>query len=197
MDAQTVAAYNAYAEKYNEETKDFWERFPRTFLDAFMKEHPTNVLDIGSGPGRDALLLKERGIAVTCLDASPRMVERTQRLGFASVEGDCLALPFPNNTFNGVWAYTSLLHIPKKDLPQALGEIYRVLKPHGTLGLGLIEGNEEIYRTTEKVPEPRLFAFYTQEELRQALKEAHFSPIFEEIMQPNRKRYLHTLAKKA
>lgn len=196
MDVQTVAAYNTYAQKYNEETKDFWNKFPQTFLHAFVAERPTTVLDVGSGPGRDALLLKTHNINITCLDASPSMVHITKALGFTSIEGDCLALPFADASFDGVWAYTSLLHIPKKDLPQALQEIHRILKPHGTLGLGLIEGNEECYRITEKVPEARFFALYTQSEIQQALKDAHFSIAFEEILQPNKKRYLHTLAKK-
>lgn len=35
MDAKTIDAYNQMAQKYDEETSDFWEKFPRTFLDEF------------------------------------------------------------------------------------------------------------------------------------------------------------------
>ena len=75
MDQQTIDTYNKMAQEYEDETSSFWDRFPRTFIDAFAAAVNGNVLDIGSGPGRDALILKEKGVDVTCLDASEEMVK--------------------------------------------------------------------------------------------------------------------------
>ena len=59
MDKKTINTYNATAKEYDEETADFWEKFPTTFIDAFKKEIKGKVLDVGSGSGRDALILEK------------------------------------------------------------------------------------------------------------------------------------------
>lgn len=117
------------AEEYDLETTDFWQKFPRTFLDKFIEIISTGgkVLDIGSGPGRDGSLLKEAGLKVTCIDASEAMVKLSSEKGLDSICGDFMNLPFPNQSFSGAWAYTSLLHVPKKDIDLALDEIKIIL----------------------------------------------------------------------
>jgi ubiquinone/menaquinone biosynthesis C-methylase UbiE len=86
------------------------------------------------------------------------MVALCRERGLTAVEGDLLALPFSDSTFQGVWAYTSLLHIPKQSMPIALKEIRRVLIPDGVFGLGMIEGEGECYRESSGVDMPRLLA---------------------------------------
>ncbi len=196
MDSKTIDTYNKLAREYDEETADFWDRFPRTIIDAFVKAGPKKVLDIGSGPGRDAVILKTAGLDVTCLDASEAMVTMTKEKGIVSVLGDFMNLPFPDGNFDGVWAYTSLLHIPKTDLKKALGEIFRVLKSGGVLGLGFIEGDFEGYRESSGVGLPRYFAFYQKEEVEALLRECGFELFFFETFKPRNKNYLHFLAKK-
>lgn len=73
MNTLTIQTYDEMAQAYDEETRDFWERFPRTFFDAFADLVRGDVLDIGSGPGRDGVKLAERGLDVTCLNASEVM----------------------------------------------------------------------------------------------------------------------------
>jgi ubiquinone/menaquinone biosynthesis C-methylase UbiE len=114
MDQQTIQAYDQYAEQYDQETTDFWSTFPVTMLDTFAALQPSPTLDIGCGPGRDALLLTNRGVTMTCLDASKTMVDICREKGLNALQADLLNLPFAKETFAGVWAYTSLLHVPKK-----------------------------------------------------------------------------------
>lgn len=196
MDEKTIEAYNQFAQQYDEETTDFWERFPRTFFDTFIRHITGPVLNIGSGPGRDGLILASHGIAVTCLDASHEMVAISQAKGLTSIQGDFHALPFPDASFQGVWAYTSLLHTPKKDLPNALREIQRVLTPDGIFGLGMIAGDSETYRTSPKVPTERLFSFYTYDELATLLDSQGFHVIHHETFTPNTKEYINIIATK-
>jgi SAM-dependent methyltransferase len=47
------------------------------------------------------------------------------------VQSDAQAIPFPDNHFDGVIANHMLYHVP--DLPRALAEVQRVLKPGGRL----------------------------------------------------------------
>ncbi len=197
MDDKTIETYNKSAQVYDDETIDFWEKFPRTFLDEFAKnvEGDSKVLDVGSGPGRDGLLLKEAGLTVTCLDASESMIALSRARGLESIVGDLLDLPFENESFDGVWAYTSLLHIPKASMPKALAEIKRVLKPQGIFALGLIEGDFEGFKESSGVSLPRFFAYYEKEEVEALLVQAGFLITHLETFKPNTKNYLNFLSK--
>lgn len=197
MDKVTIDTYNKLAKEYDEETRDFWELFPDTILKEFSSRVGENkkILDLGSGPGRDGVLLQNKGLEVVCMDASPVMVEMCQDRGLESIVGDFLNIPFEDNSFDGVWAYTSLLHIKKEEIKQALLEIKIVLKYGGILGLGMIEGEGDFYRESSGVGEPRWFAFYSNEEIRKLLAETGFEVFYYEDFTPRSKKYLNYLAK--
>lgn len=196
MDEKTIQTYNQMAKEYDNKTIDFWQRFPRTFFDKFAELVHGKILDVGSGPGRDGLLLKEKGLEVICLDASEAMIKLCEEKGLQSVVGDFLSMPFADNSFDGAWAYTSLLHIPKADVSTAFNEIKRVLKNDGILGLGLIEGDTEEYRESSGVNMPRWFSFYTKEEVEQLLTRHGFKVLYFEQFQPRSKNYLNFIAQK-
>jgi ubiquinone/menaquinone biosynthesis C-methylase UbiE len=198
MDSKTIETYNQLAREYDEETSDFWELFPRAFIDTFATEVGNGkILNVGSGPGRDGLLLKDRRLDVTCLDASSAMVELSRQRGLTSIVGDFLDLPFENESFEGVWAYTSLLHIPKSDIRLAFTEIRRVLKLNGVFALGLIEGSTESYRESSGVNQPRWFSYYSHTEVMELLQEFNFKFLHSKSFKPKSKNYLHFLSRKA
>ena len=197
MDVDTIQTYDLLAREYDEETTDFWEKFPRTIIETFAGLVQGCVLDVGSGPGRDGLLLKERGIRVMCLDASAAMVALCRERGLEAVVGDFAALPFEDGSFGGVWAYTSLLHVPKAEVRAVLKEIRRVLADGGVFGLGLIEGETEGNLENMAPGRPRWFSFYAKEEIEALLKEHGFTVLFFETFKPRSKNYLHFIARKA
>jgi ubiquinone/menaquinone biosynthesis C-methylase UbiE len=192
MDKITIDTYNKMSEEYDKETADFWDRFPEEVFKYFI-EHckGKRILDLGSGPGRDALILKEIGFDVICLDASQKMVEICQSKGLQTVQADLMSIPFADKEFDGVWAYTSLLHISKNKIDKALIEIKRVLKDGGVFGLGMIEGEEELYRHSSGVSMPRFFAYYQEKELQDKLYEHGFKMIYFHAFKPRTKRYLN------
>jgi ubiquinone/menaquinone biosynthesis C-methylase UbiE len=196
MDHLTIEAYNLMAKEYDDETIDFWDRFPRTFLDRFAEGvmNGGKVLDIGSGPGRDGLLLQERGLTVTCLDASQAMVRFCLDRGLAAVEADFTHLPFENDSFDGAWAFTSLLHIKKSEITEPMQEIVRVLKPGGILGISLIEGETELYRESSGMKRPRWFSFYKKQEIEKLFTRFGFEIFYFDTFQPSSKNYLNFLA---
>lgn len=138
MDQKTIDVYNKIARDYDNETIDFWDRFPRTFLNNFIQLSKSKILDVGSGSGRDGLIFKEAGKEVICVDASEAMIKLSSERGVESILAEFDNLPFNDGSFDGVWAYTSLLHTPKKLIGTNLYEIFRVLKPSGIFALGLI-----------------------------------------------------------
>jgi len=74
---------------------------------------------------------------VTLSDFSPGMVTQAKQnladsgLDFRFKQVDAQSISFDNASFDGVIANHMLYHVP--DLPKALGEIQRVLKPNGYL----------------------------------------------------------------
>ena len=196
MDQRTVDAYNRLALAYDQETTVFWDLFPPTFLQAFIERSGPRILDVGSGPGRDGLFLQQAGKEVVCLDASETMVRLSASRGLTSVLADFDTLPFTQDVFDGVWAYTSLLHIPKEAIAVPLREIARVLVSGGTFALGLIEGDTEGYRESSGMRLPRWFAFYQKEEVERAVAAHGFNLVFFETFKPGSKKYLHFFFRK-
>jgi SAM-dependent methyltransferase len=105
------------------------------------------LLDMGCGAGRHAFESFRRGARVVAFDYSAAELKDVAGLFAAMREageagtapdsmasptnGDALALPFPDDTFDHVIASEVLEHV--SDDQQALDEVVRVLKPGGTL----------------------------------------------------------------
>lgn len=196
MDLVTIKTYNQLAKAYDDETADFWARFPGEFVDVFANRVFGKVLNVGSGPGRDSILLRDRGIDVTCLDASESMIAMTEAQGFRSVLGDFVRIPFADGEFDGVWAYTSLLHTPKSEIDTPMREISRVLKSGGVFAIGMIEGEFDDYRSSSGVGSPRWFSFYTRSEIEEILNRNGFTIVHFAEYKPGTKNYLNFIVVK-
>jgi ubiquinone/menaquinone biosynthesis C-methylase UbiE len=105
--------------------------------------HPGDrVLDVGCGPGRLAIAFAERvgpTGSVDGIDAAVEMINRANSLarkrGVVATFQVAFAqqLPFPDATFDAVACTLALHHVAEDDQRTAVGEMYRVLKPHGRL----------------------------------------------------------------
>ncbi len=102
------------------------------------------VCDLGCGPGHVARHLRGLGAEVFGLDISPGMVEeaRSRNPGIEFRQGDMLSLDAGDDSWGGVVAFYSIVHIPREELPLAFGEMRRVLKPGGRLLLSFHVGEE-------------------------------------------------------
>jgi SAM-dependent methyltransferase len=98
-----------------------------------------HILEVGCGPGRLSILLARRaGLRVTGIDLDPEMIELARANADAAngdggnpsfVVGDVSALSFPEESFDLVVSTLSMHHWT--DVPAALSEIGRVLRPKG------------------------------------------------------------------
>ena len=66
-----------------------------------------------------------------------------------------------------------LLHLPRIQAPQALLEFYRVLRPGGTLYVGVKEGEGKKWVTDQKGQE-RFFTYYQPEEIDRLIQAGNF-----------------------
>src|SRR3989338_11580752 len=99
------------------------------------------VLDLGCGSGIQSKQLFQAGLEVVGLDLSPEMIrEAKKRVPKGKfIVGDMTEMVFPIESFDGVFAQASLLHIPKKLIPEVLGSIHKILRTKGILYLALKE----------------------------------------------------------
>ncbi len=93
------------------------------------------VLDACCGTGDLALAAEQAGGRVTGLDFSRAMLERARRKSdtIEWVEGDLLALPFPEASFQAATVGFGVRNV--SDLEQAIGELRRVLIGGGRLAI--------------------------------------------------------------
>lgn len=101
------------------------------------------LLDVGCGVGEPAIRLgTANDIMVTGISISERQVERANERAYkAELDdrvvfeyADAMDLPFPDESFDIVWALESLHHMP--DRWQVIRQSARVLRPGGRLAIG-------------------------------------------------------------
>ncbi len=166
-DAQTLAVYN-------EQTDDYAAIMDREaaqdpMIDRFIAACPAGgqVLDLGCGAGHYARRMAEAGLVVDAIDAAQAMVDRTNQLpGVTAWLGQFEDLN-KENTYDGVWAYFSLLHAERKDLPGHLDRIARALRPGGVLFMGMKRG-----KGSKRDRLNRYYEYYEAEELDELLSNA-------------------------
>jgi SAM-dependent methyltransferase len=109
----------------------FWAY--RASLLAFIGRGEGEALDVGCGEGRVSRVLKDCGYRVTATDPVEAFISAAEQAGSADDYKVAAAanLPFADDTFDLATAYNVLMDI--EDVPTALREIGRVLRPSGTL----------------------------------------------------------------
>ncbi|TDC62222.1 class I SAM-dependent methyltransferase [Streptomyces hainanensis] len=141
-------SYDTVAEEYAGRLHDELAGKPldRALLTALLEraEPGAPIADLGCGPGHVAAWLADRGARAVGVDLSSRMValgrERYPEVEFR--EGDLRALPAEAGEFGAAVALYSLIHLAPTDLPRALAEARRVLRPAGPLLLAFHVGDE-------------------------------------------------------
>ena len=175
-------SYNRIAQEYA--TRIYGELahkpFDRELLERFADRvrRVGQVCDLGCGPGHVARYLHDLGVDIFGMDISPGMVEKARELNpdIEFRQGDMRSLPVEENSWAGITAFYSLIHIPRDAMISTLRELWRVLLPGGVLFLAFHIGEADVHRDELwGHPVSLDFLFFTSDEMRGYLEAAEFT----------------------
>ena len=198
------SSYNRVADEYTRRIAGELEHKPldRELLDRFaMRVGPIGLAcDLGCGPGHVARYLHERGLAVVGVDLSDAMVAQARQLNpdVAFHQGDMRALDFGDESWGGIAAFYSLIHIPRDEVVAVLTELRRILERGGLLLLAFHIGDEVVHLDEWWGHEVSVdFTFFRPEEMTGYLRTAGFEveevierEPYPELEHPSRRAYV-------
>ena len=131
------ATFRSYPDRYGVEASE-----PAcATLGALLAVGARDLLELGSGQGRDALFFAQAGLTVTAADFAPiaisTVAEKAQALGVpervSAVECDVREqLPFPDQAFDACYSHMLFcMALTEAELHSLASEIWRVLRPDG------------------------------------------------------------------
>jgi SAM-dependent methyltransferase len=108
------------------------------------------VLEVGSGSGREAAYVLQEGYDVTGIDASAGMVRESIRL-HPELQNRVICSPLPLQTdsplldrkFDAMVSIATWMHVPEHDLLECVTQIRTMLKPEGVLFISASTGRQE------------------------------------------------------
>jgi ubiquinone/menaquinone biosynthesis C-methylase UbiE len=130
------------------------------------------LLDVGCGTGHWLPVFRDAGYSVIGIDLSRGMLAVARGkfgTGTDLVRGDALRLPFPGSCFDTLCSITTLEFVG--DYAGALDEMYRCLRPGGTLVVGVLNARS-LLSIKRKLSGSRIFReahFFTVGELKRCL----------------------------
>lgn len=100
------------------------------FVDRYLAREGV-LVEAGSGTSETSMLIDKRGGARTlaALDLIPPVLERCHPVMDVRIGGDIFALPFRDDSIDGIWNVGVMEHFTQTQIDNILREFRRVLKP--------------------------------------------------------------------
>ena len=153
------------------------------------------ILDFGCGSGRDTTAFLDAGYAVDAADGSAELCRIAAEYTGLQVKQMLFGELNAKDKYDGIWACSSILHLPKPELRDVLMKIGEALKPGGVLYTSFK------YGTFEGIRNGRYFTDFTEETLNGFWAEVPVLKIFDmwitQDVRPDREeeRWINLLAK--
>lgn len=140
----------------NDKTLDYYNQNANTFFegtvsvnfkevqDKFLKVLPgKRILDFGCGSGRDTKYFLDNGYDVIAIDGSIELCKKASEYTGIEVKHMLFQELNDKDTYDGIWACSSILHLNKEELKPVLLKMIDALKKHGIIYTSFKYGNFE------------------------------------------------------
>jgi ubiquinone/menaquinone biosynthesis C-methylase UbiE len=135
-----IEPWDLVADGYAGTTMQILARYADEAIAASRLKPGAAILDVACGPGTLALMVAREAGEVHGIDFSEPMLDifkqHVERAGHNNItirHGDAQSLPYADNTFDAAFSMFGLMFFP--DRCQGFAEIYRTLKPGGTIAV--------------------------------------------------------------
>jgi ubiquinone/menaquinone biosynthesis C-methylase UbiE len=178
-----ISTYEKIAEIYTNQY--FNDLTDAPFIDIFLEKlnAGAKILDVGSGPGQFTQYMMKKGFEVLGIDYSKEMLKKAEQLVPEAlfIYADMRKLDLESESFDGLLAAYSLIHIPSEELPHTLEGFFKVLKPGGYIQCIAQRGDADKIISEPFLPEEKMFFnFFTKERLSELLTTAGFEVDYQE-----------------
>lgn len=174
----TVEIYNKIAEKYAKSFKENSEekKIILDFINGLKKN--AKVLDVGCGNSDYFELFNSFGISYTGIDISTGMIKEAQKThpkGAFFVQ-DMNSLKLDQVSFDGIFCFFSLIHLPEENASVILKKFYEAIVSGGKLLLGLQEGDNELFIESPFLPGKKMYLnLYNKNKIENLLNKCGFT----------------------
>lgn len=160
----TIDYYNQNAENFIENTQNADMHLAQ---DKFLQllNSQSSILDFGCGSGRDTKYFREKGYLVTATDGSAELCRLAS--AFTGIEVKRMLFQELNdiNKYDGIWACSSILHLPKNELMLVVRKMCVALKNAGVIYTSFKYGDYEGERNG------RYFTDFTEDTFRKFIED--------------------------
>ena len=162
--SETIDYYDKNAKSFADSTADIeFSEMQDSFL-SNLKEG-ASILDFGCGSGRDTCYFLKKGYKVTALDGSAELCRiAEEKTGVPVIQMDFNEFD-EKDKYDGIWACSSILHLPKQELKQVLVHMEQALHIGGIIYTSFKYGEFEGMRNG------RYFTDFTEDSFRNFLTE--------------------------
>ena len=156
----TIDYYNLNAENFIENTQNVdmylaQDRFLR------LLDENASILDFGCGSGRDTRYFLDKGYQVTATDGSAELCRRASVFTGIEVKEMMFEELDEIDTYDGIWACSSILHLPKIELLPVICKMCMALKDSGVIYTSFK------YSDFEGVRNGRYFTDFTEDSFKE------------------------------
>ena len=160
----TIDYYNQNAKNFIENTQNVDMHLAQyKFLQ--LLDSQSSILDFGCGSGRDTKYFLEKGYHVTATDGSAELCKLASAFTGIEVKEMLFQELDDINKYDGIWACSSILHLPKKELFPVLRKMCIALKSAGVIYSSFKYGDFEGERNG------RYFTDFTEDTFRDFIKD--------------------------
>lgn len=159
---KTIDYYNKNAQQFIEGTisVDFTQ-VQNTFLE--LLPQGARILDLGCGSGRDTKYFLDQGYRVDAVDGSPELCKAASEYTGIAVRQMIFQDLAEIETYDGIWACASVLHVKKAELVEVFRKMCTAVKNGGIIYVSFKYGDFEGERNG------RYFTDMTEETMFQLL----------------------------